>query len=185
MEVLNSNEYQLFLWLNGFHTPFFDTVMAVITHRLTWIPFYALLLVYLFRIIPERKVVSIFFIVAAVGLADFVASGLMKPYFHRFRPCHDPNIQDLVHVVGNCGGNFGFVSSHASTTFALFAGLFFILGWRNNITKVVLVWSLIVSYSRIYVGVHFPSDVFVGMLVGGLSALFLDQLLNKLFKPNA
>ena len=99
----------------------------------------------------------------------------MKPFFHRFRPCHDPAIQNLVHVVGDCGGQFGFASSHASNSFALVMAIYLLAklnNWSLKLPAFLLFWAIIVSYSRIYVGVHFPTDIVVGAIVGIMITLF-------------
>ncbi len=118
----------------------------------------------------------------------------MKPYFERLRPCHDPIIQHLVHVVGDCGGQYGFVSSHAANSFALLMSVYLMTKKAGISTKILLpflmFWAIIVSYSRIYVGVHFPTDVVVGALVGVIIPSILFQLLTffnlrfQNFKPS-
>lgn len=179
MEIITEFDTKFFLWLNGFHNEFMDSVMLVITNRRTWIPLYLLLLVYLYRNLKRKKLLVIFSIIITVSLADFVTSGLMKPFFERLRPCYNAELTNLVHVPGKCGGRFGFASSHAANTFSLLGSLLFILGWKNNWTRFMLVWAVIVSYSRIYVGVHYPADIVVGMLVGFLISLFIHQLTKK------
>lgn len=182
MEKLAELDVTLFLWLNSFHNEFMDSVMLIITHRLTWIPFYVVLLIYLYKHVEQKKIIVIASIIVAVGLADFVTAGLMKPFFMRLRPCHNYELSAFIHVAGKCGGNFGFASSHAANTFALFTALWMWLGWKNNWTKFTLVWALVVGYSRIYVGVHYPADILVGMLVGLCTAVFTYQITKMLLK---
>jgi undecaprenyl-diphosphatase len=179
MEELSKLDETLFIWLNGFHTEWMDSVMSVITHRLTWIPFYVVLLIYLYKHIEQKKLVIIASIIVTVGLADFITSGLMKPFFMRLRPCHNPELSALIHVAGHCGGKFGFASSHAANTFSLFGALLFWLGWKNNWTKFTFVWAITVAYSRIYVGVHYPADILMGMAVGFLIAIFIQQITSR------
>jgi undecaprenyl-diphosphatase len=110
----------------------------------------------------------------------------MKPFFQRLRPCHDPVIQHIVHVVGDCGGQFGFASSHAANCFAL-AMAFYLLFSTKKLSFFLFLWAIIVSYSRIYVGVHFPSDLIVGALVGVMITILLWILINLItsnFKTN-
>lgn len=175
LEKVKSLDESLFLWLNSFHYEFLDSLMLLITHRLTWIPFYVMMLVYLYQNIKKQKILTILTIILAVGLADYVTSGLMKPYFMRPRPCYNPNFTAFIHVPGKCGGQFGFASSHAANSFALFTALFLRLGWHNNWTKFTLIWAVVVSYSRIYVGVHYPADILVGMLVGFVIASLVKK----------
>lgn len=103
-------------------------------------------------------------------LADQVSSGLMKPYFERLRPCHNPELEGLLYVYGRCGGLYGFVSSHAANTFGVATFLTLILRKKQKGIKWLFLYAVIVSYSRIYLGVHYPLDVLFGALVGVLSA---------------
>ncbi len=180
-DYLNSIEYNWFLWLNSHHTPFWDVVMYWISYKFTWIPFYIFLIGWLFRSFSWKMALSdVLYLIAIVGLADFVASGLMKPYFMRPRPCHDPVIGHLVHIVNGCGGQYGFVSSHASNSFGLAVGIILIFGWRQPLSKLMLVWAIIVSVSRIYLGVHYFTDIFFGGLVGAGSSFLLRPLQTKI-----
>ncbi|MBA4853547.1 phosphatase PAP2 family protein [Emticicia sp. BO119] len=166
IETIRYAEYEWFLWLNSFHSSFFDTIMYWVTHRFTWIPLYIFLIYYIFGIIRKNAWYKLLFILISVGLSDRITSGLMKPYFQRFRPCHDPAIENLVHVVGGCGGQYGFASSHAANSFAL-ALAFSLFNTQNIRLKFFLfLWAILVSYSRIYVGVHYPTDLIVGAIVG-------------------
>lgn len=181
-ESIKLAEYEWFLWLNSFHTPFWDTAMYWISHRYTWIPLYLILIIFTFREDKKEFAKRILMAILAVGLADYTASGILKPYFQRLRPCHDPIIQNLVHVVGNCGGQFGFASSHAANSFAL-ATIFILFYYKKNKMMASLMpWAIIVSYSRIYNGVHYPTDILVGAIIGILSA-FLFYSIYKRLKP--
>lgn len=185
IETIKYAEYEWFLWLNSYHSPFWDTVMFWVTYRFTWVPLYLFIIYFLFKNIRQDFVISLLFVLISVGLADRITSGLMKPYFQRLRPCHDPMIQHIVHLVGNCGGQYGFASSHASNCFALVAALFILFKTHKVETKMLLflsIWAIIVSYSRIYVGVHFPTDILFGGLIGFLIAFALYPIIT-LFKP--
>lgn len=170
-------DQELFIWLNGLHTPLLDTVMYWITYKFTWIPLYIVLIALTVRAEGWRKGgIIVVTVVLAVVLADKITSGFMKPYFLRLRPCHDPAINTIMHRVTDCGGLYGFASSHASTSFALAITWFSLL--RNKVPQMafLFLWALIYAYSRIYVGVHYPLDIFVGALVGLLSGYCVVQL---------
>lgn len=175
-------DQEFFLWLNGMHSYFWDEVMRTITNKFTWIPMYLLLF---YGIISEFKIKAIGYIaciLAAVILSDQIASSLFKPYFMRPRPCHDPVIGHLVNVVSGCGGQYGFVSSHAATGFAI-AMIVNLLPAKNvNAVKWLFLWASIYSYSRIYVGVHYPLDIFFGGLVGVISAILVFLVFRSLDK---
>lgn len=130
-----------------------------------WIPLYLLIVICLLRKFGlQTGFKYVFLILIAVGLSDYLASGIMKPYFQRLRPCHD--FLNEMKLVGNCGGKYGFASSHAANSFALFFSVYKIFDKRSLPIFLLLAWAIIVSYSRIYLGVHFPADVFVGAFFG-------------------
>ena len=172
IETIKYAEYEWFLWLNSFHSPVWDVTMFWVTYRFTWLPLYAYLIYYLFIRYRINFWQNLLFVALSVGFSDKFTSGFMKPYFHRFRPCHDPAIQHIVHVVGDCGGQFGFASSHAANCFAL-ATAFFLLNGNRSLTFFLFLWAIIVSYSRIYVGVHFPTDLIIGAIVGIIITIIL------------
>jgi undecaprenyl-diphosphatase len=176
IEKIKDWDTELFLFLNSLHTPLMDTAMYWITDRFFWIPFYALLMFFLIRRFKWQGVWMIIATVLAIALADQIASSVFKPYFLRNRPCYEESISQVVHVVRGCGGRYGFVSSHASTTFA-FATLLWLL-LRNALRNIsyLFYWAFLVSYSRIYVGVHYPLDLFFGALVGIVSGLLFYSL---------
>lgn len=172
---------QLFLYLNGFHTSWMNEVMLFFSKSKVWIPLYLIIVFYLFRNYGSRDALRyVVLILMTVGLSDFIASGIMKPYFQRLRPCHD-FLNEMV-LVGNCGGEYGFVSSHAANSFALFFSVFKIFGKKHFWTYFLLSWAIIVSYSRIYLGVHFPMDVFLGGLIGILVTTLIFEINKSITK---
>lgn len=184
LEKIKDLDQELFLYLNDLHVPVLDQIMMLVSNKYFWIPFYLGLIIYLVYRYRRQSMPMLGMAIAAVGAADYVASGLFKPYFARLRPCHDPDISALVNIVDGCGGQFGFMSSHASTSFALAAFFNMILSDRYTVFKaVLLVWAFVVSFSRIYLGVHYPGDIIGGALLGSfaayVSALGYQILLNK------
>lgn len=169
MEALIQADQQLFLALNGLHTPWADRIMNLFTFKFTWVPLYLFLIYIVVREFRRASVGILLSMIAAIALADQIASGLFKPYFARLRPCHDPDISALVHVVDGCGGQYGFVSSHAATAFALALTFQVLTTGRFRGTGWLYVWAVIYSFSRIYVGVHYPADITIGAMVGLLA----------------
>jgi undecaprenyl-diphosphatase len=174
IEQIKDIDTSLFLFLNGLHNHFFDVLMYCIAGKYTWIPFYALLLFFVYKKFKSRTWYILIAVTILIWMSDQLSVHLFKEVFQRYRPCHNLIIQQQVHVVGNCGGTYGFISSHASNTFAL--AIFLSLIFRQSARKlfyVLVVWASIVSYSRIYLGVHYPADVAVGALFGSLLGILI------------
>ncbi len=176
IEFLDRLDTEIFLFLNSYHNDFFDTAMYWITKQETWYPVYLLIIAAMVWKFGMRSLVILLFIAIGITLSDQITSSLMKPLFERPRPCHDPEIRHLVHVVHGCGGKYGFASGHAANSFCLVTLLFLFfrrfyayLGW-------LFLWAALVSYSRIYVGVHYPGDIITGAILGILIGYLLYRL---------
>lgn len=179
-EILDFDK-ALFLWLNAWHNPWMDALMLFFSKSSVWIPLYGFIIFVIIRRFKLRNgIVYILLIILSVGLSDYLTSGLMKPYFQRLRPCHD-FLGEMI-LVGKCGGKYGFVSSHAANSFALFGAVYKQFGRKHKLSISLLVWAIIVGYSRIYLGVHFPLDVILGGIIGFLIATFIFKLYKSLTK---
>jgi undecaprenyl-diphosphatase len=154
-------------FFNGLHAPWLDPVMIVLTETVAWIPLYIFILYVIIKEFRREVWVILLGLAITILLADQITASLMKPYFARLRPSQEPTLLEWIHLVdGYKGGKFGFASSHAANTFG--AATFFFL-WLRNIKRWVIwlfVWAAFMTYTRIYLGVHYPGDVLVGALVG-------------------
>jgi len=180
-EALQALDQRLLLALNHAHTPALDAVMVFVSNRTVWFPAYALLTGWLIWHFRRRAVLLLPLLIAAVALADSITSRLFKPFFGRLRPCHAPELAGLLHLPDGCGGQFGFLSSHTANSVALAVFLALVLpGNRFRGLKIgVALWAMLLSYSRIYLGAHYPSDVLGGALVGALLAWGAAQLFRR------
>lgn len=176
IDTLVQYDQQLFLWLNGMHAPWADTLMYWITYKFTWVPMYLFLILLTIKTEGKKSIAIIVTVIVAVIIADKITSGIMKPYFGRLRPCHEPSLAGLVHEVTGCGGSFGFASSHASTSFAVAVVWFTLLKQKVQYIWIILVWAALYSYSRVYVGVHYPGDILAGGMIGWLVALIFTNI---------
>jgi undecaprenyl-diphosphatase len=184
---LDAVDRNLFLFLNGLNTSCLDKPMWYISGTVLWLPFYAFLI---FLIIKEYKKdtwILIPILVLLIFLSDSISSGIIKNLVMRLRPSHDPMLAGLVHSVTKqngslyIGGLYGFVSSHAANTFAV-ATFISLLLRKQWVTIMLVSWAILVSYSRIYLGVHYPGDILGGIIVGvtcGFGTHYLFKYLHQ------
>ena len=181
---LSDIDARLLLIVNGAHSPFFDSVMWCISGRWIWVPFYAVLAYLLFRRMSwKRASICLVTIGLIILAADQTCAALIRPEIGRLRPANLNNpLSSFVHVVnGYRGGRYGFPSCHAANTFAL--AVFMSLVIRHKwFTVMMFSWAFIVSYSRMYLGVHYFGDLFCGATIGSLFAVLFYYLQNYLFK---
>jgi len=183
IESLLPLERNLFFALNGSDSLFLDHLMWTVSGRLIWIPlFLAIIFLFFYRTPRKEAFLVTFFFVLVFVLSDQVSSSFFKPLFERFRPTYHPAIKDLVDIVnGYRGGRYGFISGHATSSFGL--AVFLSLLFRHRgVTLSALSWATLNSYTRIYLGVHFISDIVAGMLAGSLLAFLLYQLMILLMR---
>lgn len=184
MEELIQFDKQLLLWLNGSESLFLDSLITTLTNAKTWIPLYLSLFYVVVK--SNQTVRDVFLILAAAGLCVLLAGTIddtiVKPTVARWRPGHDPQIGMLVDTVnGYRGGNYGFFSAHASNTFSI--AVFFSLLMRQRLFTIFMVcWSLINCYTRLYLGVHYPGDILVGLSWGAIVGTSVYYLYRRVLR---
>lgn len=169
VEKILPYERDLFLWLNEHHTHYWDNFMYMYSGKAIWLPLAIVsLFVYVYKIKWKEALLVLACAVLVGMLCDYVSAEFIKPYFERLRPTHHPDFAALVETVnGQRGGRYGFISNHAANGFGVvvFSSLLF----KNRYyTLTILLWALITCYSRIYLGVHFISDVVGGAIWGSI-----------------
>lgn len=196
MDYLIHIDQQWLLAINGWHSEWADILMWYISKSTTWLPLYALLvglIVYRFGILSTslcregrrgssllRVLIILAGFAVAVGVSDFVSSGIIKPWVCRLRPTHEPALAGMLHLVnGYTGGLYGFVSSHAANTMA--CALLFALLYRNKYATVgLMLWVALNCYSRMYLGVHYPADIIGGLAIGAMMATLTYGMVRRL-----
>lgn len=169
--------YSIDLWIlhifNNAHTIVLDGMMATLTSGYTWIPLYLVLIYVMVRL--GDSILSILVSIGC-GLISVLGSSLMcnavvKPLVERVRPTFDADVSHTLNIVdGITGSNtYSFYSSHAATTFALAAYVWLVMRDRT-LSWTVLAWSLLMCWTRLYLGVHYPSDIIVGIIAGAVFA---------------
>lgn len=178
IDQLKQWDTQLFLFLNSKHNAFFDVIMYWASDKLFWVPLYVFLAIVVIRCFKKRSVLVLLCIALLITASDQVASHFLKNTVRRLRPSHEAALQGYIHLSkAGAGGLYGFVSSHASNSFALFVFLAIVFPASYRTLKFVLFfWALLVGYSRIYNGVHYPGDVIGGAVCGAILAWLFSQL---------
>ncbi len=186
MEKLQNIDYAVFTFINKtISNSILDVVMPFLRDAPNWIPLYIFLAIYLLYKYKLEAVKYAIYIVIAFALADFISHGIFKPWIGRLRPCHSLTLQARL-VLGHCGGKWSFPSTHASNHMAIalstvLAGIF----TKKWINYIWIGWALSIGFAQIYVGVHYPSDIIAGFLLGILIAYFnyhiILPILSKLY----
>lgn len=187
----------ILLWINGHHAEWLDGLMWTVSQSKTWVPMYVLLIGAIACAYRGGKrwktwvpcVVVVLAVAAAAGLADWVSSGVLKPMVERLRPSHEPSLAGLLHIVNEYrGGMYGFPSSHAADTMAVAMSSMLFLQrsemqrvWKNVWLTVLVCYVIVNCYSRMYLGVHYPTDIATGLLIGATMGYILYKIVCMIF----
>ena len=184
IEFLQDIDRQLLLDINGSDSLYLDRLVRTLTNGLTWIPLYLSLFYMVMKNNDNFR--RLLLVLGGAGLcvllAGTVDDAIVKPLVARWRPTHDPQIGILVDIVdGYRGGKYGFFSAHASNTMSI-ATFFCWLARSRRLSIALVIWSLVNCWTRMYLGVHFPGDILVGLIWGvtvGTGVYFLYRRLTR------
>mgnify|MGYP005723320749 FL=1 len=200
MDFIIDLDKSLFIFLNSLGSEFFDNFWLYISAKETWIWLYLFSLILLltgkkenfiqiglsYYDIKPTYINWFYFLLGIILLIVFTdqSSNMFKDYFQRLRPCHDPDLLNLFRTVKeSCGGLYSFFSAHAANSFAFATFIFFMTKKSyRNLSSLLFAWALIVSYSRIYIGVHFPLDIIFGAVYGIIAGFLFFKFSVNLMK---
>ncbi|MEO6327845.1 MAG: phosphatase PAP2 family protein [Ginsengibacter sp.] len=182
MDKIKDVDYMIFSKINGeWHNAFFDTFLLFLRQAYLWIPLYLFLVIFAALNFKKKGWYwSLGFILTAIA-SDYISSTLIKGSVLRLRPCQDPLFIQHIRLLANfCPGNSSFTSSHAANHFA--AAMYIFTTFKKTVSKwwaVLFLWALLISYTQVYVGVHFPADVVCGAIAGLIIGYLPAKIFNK------
>lgn len=180
IENLNTLDQRFFLLLNSFNATWLNEFMSFISGYVVWIPLMFFIFILSFKKIGMKHTfLFAFFCILVIIACDATSSSIIKNSVSRLRPCRDPHLTDLIYSFGQkCGGKYGFVSSHAANAFGLILFAIRSLSFKTRDALLLLTIPVLISFSRIYLGVHYPGDIAGGILV----ALLWSWVFAEMFK---
>jgi undecaprenyl-diphosphatase len=175
---LIEKDIELLIYLNNLGTQQWDSFWLIVTNKFSAIPLYILLLYFTYKQVGLKKtVIVVIFVLLLIAITD-QTSNLFKYGFQRLRPCHNQDISNLIRLVGKrCGGLYSYFSAHAANSMAIavFFGML-LKAYATYFRILLIIWALLVAYSRVYIGVHFPLDVITGIIFGILYGTIFYKL---------
>ncbi|MBT8273974.1 MAG: phosphatase PAP2 family protein [Bacteroidia bacterium] len=176
-EKIIEYDHELFLFLNNLGTPTWDRFWLIVTHEFTFVPLYAILFYLIYKQLGWKVLILLALVVTAMITFTDQVTNLFKHGIERPRPCRAEGIMELTRYIAERCGRYGFFSGHSSNSMAaaVFAGLL-LKPYYKNLIFILLFWSAMVAYSRIYVGVHYPLDIFFGMIFGATAGYVFYRL---------
>lgn len=180
LELLNEIDTNLFLIINQVDNSFLNSVMYYVSTKFLWIPLYLLILTLIIIKYKKKAIIAILFFILAVALADLSSVHLFKNIFQRLRPCYEEDLIPIINNIVGCGGKYGFVSSHAVNSFAIVIMTIKLIGNNHKwLNWVMPIWGILIMYSRVYLGKHYPGDVICGALWGIIVGLLVYWAFTK------
>lgn len=183
LEKIIALDKKLLIYLNGLGSPTYDNLWLIITKQAYWTPFFLFLAYLLYKKIGWKNLGIVILFIAFILLCCNTSVEIFKSTFHRLRPCNDPEIKDIIRIVHQ-SNSFSFFSGHAANSMATMMFLYLILKKYYKYVILIFLYPLIFAYSRIYLGVHFPTDILTGYLFGALFGFVFYKIYQKYFIKN-
>lgn len=178
LEKVLSLDTDLFVYLNGLGSSQYDGLWLVITKQLNWLPLFLLLLYLIFKKLGTKQTLFLLVFIAILLTFTDQVTNLFKNGFQRLRPCNNPEINALIRIVKK-SNSYSFFSGHAANSMAVATLLYFTLRQYSSYFTLLFLWPLIFAYSRIYLGLHYPLDIFCGYLFGIFSGFLFYTIYKK------
>ncbi len=179
LEIIRNIDHQLFFWVNnGLQNAFFDLLCPFMRKQSNWYLLYAVVCYFLYERYRAKSLWLILSAAVLILVTDQLCANLIKNIVQRLRPCNNPELKEQVRMLVHCGSGYSFVSAHAANHFAIavFISSFFKeIKWAK---PVALVWAALIAFSQVYVGVHFPLDIFAGALIGSALGYFMYKFMD-------
>jgi undecaprenyl-diphosphatase len=165
LEKIVALDKDLFVFLNGLGSETYDGLWLLITKQINWIPFFLLLAYLLIKNLGWKAFGFVMLFIALLLLVGNETVEFCKVVFERLRPCNEPELKNSIRIVHQ-SDSFSFFSGHATNSMATMTFVFLILRKYSKYAFLVFLYPLIFAYSRIYLGVHYPTDILTGYTVG-------------------
>ncbi len=184
MSEILTLDFYLFELINGkWHFPLFDYLLPYWRSKYFWFPFYVFLLSFLVINFKKAGLYIVVGLLFSLSISDVISSHIVKKSVKRVRPCNDVTISNDVRILVRCGSGYSFTSSHAANHFSMAFFLIFSLGRiLKRIKLPLLFWAASIAYAQVYVGVHFPTDIFGGAILGSFIGSLCGYFLFKNLK---
>jgi len=181
-----SCDHTIWYYMNTqWHNTFLDAVIPWLRNPWFWAPLYLFLAIFIPARFRKQGLIWCVLFLVSFALSDQISVNIIKPHFHRLRPCNNPSLASIIHLLVECGGGYSFPSAHAANHFSM--GVFIAVTLHKQakwIAPVAILWALLVSFAQVYVGVHYPLDVTCGALLGIAIGLCTGKFYNRYFSLN-